>query len=242
MHTRSLPDASPRSDRPRCGGREIKFLAAVLVAVFGISSAAFAGTENKLDADLASARGSVPVFVRFDDQVFRKGGDFEDFCRKNKGGDRLALRTTVLGSLKEKSARSWKAVEPLVRRLENEDQVRAVERYWIINGFACLATAEGSKALGASDEVAFVYLQRVPNLALHAREPAKAPAADSPLRKRYEALMDAWEDDSATPLDLKATWMMCSVTISRRATASRSGRAPAFPMAASAPESLQGGR
>jgi len=26
-HTPSLPDACPRSDRPRCGGRESKFLA-----------------------------------------------------------------------------------------------------------------------------------------------------------------------------------------------------------------------
>jgi len=34
-HTPSLPDARPRSDRFRCGGRESKFLAVGKIAVHG---------------------------------------------------------------------------------------------------------------------------------------------------------------------------------------------------------------
>jgi subtilisin family serine protease len=161
---------------------------------------ASAGADDKLDAGILASRGPVPIFVRLTDQLFRRGGDFASYCRQHDGGDRVALRAEVRATLQAKAAQGRQALAPLVTALEREGTLRAVEYYWIVNGFACLATPAACQALARSDAVAFVYRQRLPSVALHAR-PAGRAARDADA-EAHETLRRAWVDDSATPLDL----------------------------------------
>jgi hypothetical protein len=182
--------------------RRSPWLAGILAACV-LPCSVFADAADKLDAGILSARSPVPVFVRMADQLFPRGGDFEAYCRQHHGGDRLALRQTVRTTLQQKAAHSRQAVAALVSRLEREGAIRAVEPYWIVNGFACLATPEACQAIAAAAEVAFVYRQRVPSLTLHARTDRRPSTSAPQLRTQHETLRREWVDDSAKPLDLE---------------------------------------
>lgn len=55
-----------------------------------------AGADDKLDDGLDDLNQTYPVFVRMDDQLFRRGGDYESFCEKNAAADRRELTKHVL--------------------------------------------------------------------------------------------------------------------------------------------------
>jgi subtilisin family serine protease len=118
---------------------------------------------EKLDVELLEGTAKQPIFVRFEDQVFRKGGDFESFCSKNEKRSRTELRSEMISALKSKAGRSWSAVRGSVEDLQAKGEIANVVRFWIVNGFACDASSAASKALAGRKDVAFVYLQRGPN-------------------------------------------------------------------------------
>ena len=117
--------------------------------------------EGKLDDGLdGRADVMAPAFVRMSDQLLRRGGDYEAFCRTHQRDKRSALRALVLKALRAKSDASWKAMVPLLRQLRADGQIRAVARFWIVNGIACDATPQACRTLAARGEVAIIYRQR----------------------------------------------------------------------------------
>jgi subtilisin family serine protease len=161
---------------------------------------ALAGQSNdKLDPGLQTAAGMQPVFVRMDDQLFRKGGDFDKFCKDNEAKPRSQVRKTVVASLHQKANESWAAVKSELTKLETTGDLKDVRRFWIVNGFACEADSAACKALAARPDVSFVYLQTgPPGLRQHDKS-AQNTGADDPRRKATEAMMAAAKDDLNVP-------------------------------------------
>jgi len=138
------------------------------------------------------------IFVRMGDQLFRKGGDYEAFCQKNRGRGRLALRKQVLALLRQKSDTSWLPLEPVVKKLQDGGELKDLQRYWIVNGFACLATGRGCHELASQESVSFVYRQRLRAVPLHARPKRSGPEEQQ--RSIYKSVLSMWQDDSAEPV------------------------------------------
>ena len=139
-----------------------------LAALLALAPAALAQTATpddaaagKLDDGLITARGHAPVFVRMSDQLFATAFDYERFCEAQpETVARRELRQRVRRTLAAKAGGSYAEVQPTVDALQQAGAVRGVRRYWIVNGFACEATAAACRALAALPEVAFVYRQR----------------------------------------------------------------------------------
>ena len=172
-----------------------------LAAMLSVSCVALAASaEGKLDDGVGGGERLQPVFVRMERQVFRRGGEYEAFCRKNADRPRGELRREVLRTLKADSDASWKAMAPILRKLRDDGGLQAIERYWIVNGFACLANGEACRALAEDPNVAFVYLQRL-RIPQHK---VKRPALPAQLAARYKPIVQRaiaeWKDDGNQPV------------------------------------------
>jgi len=163
-------------------------------------------SADKLDQGLDNADQTYPVFVRMQDQLFYKGGDYEKFCKDHQNDKRSALRKLVLQTLRDKSDRSWDQVKNKVESLVKDNDVRHVTRYWIVNGFACEATGKACRALAKDEAVSFVYLQRGPVRQHQKTGPTKLTDEQ---HKALEKIRKEWQDDSDqefTAKDLEVPW------------------------------------
>ena len=125
-----------------------------LALMTGGGRPAFAEVD-RLDPVLDDPAKTYPVFVRMEEQLFRKAGEYEAFCKTNKKL-RSELRDWVLETLQSKSNASWEQIEGMIGELQKEGSLKNVKRYWIVNGFACLATGKACRRLAASDLVSLV--------------------------------------------------------------------------------------
>ncbi len=157
--------------------------------------------SEKLDDGLDQLDRQYPIFVRAEDQLFRKAGDYEAFCKEHDGQKRSELRKQVLATLREKSDSSWKAMAEPLDQLKKEGGVKNVQRYWIVNGFACQATGKACRELAKLDAVSFVYRQRAPNVPpLHSRPVPLAAAPTKQQKTVYESVLKMWKDDADQPV------------------------------------------
>jgi len=172
------------------------------VACLVASVSALAGA--KLDDGLTDhPTRKYPVFVRMAGQLFRRGGEYEAFCKQHRSEKRSTLRQTVLKTLRQKADTSWQHVAATVEELTRDGQVSEVERFWIVNGFACEATWAACRRLAELDAVAFIYLQRGP-IRQHKKLSARLPAARREQlvehqRTIYRQVIEQWKDDSDEP-------------------------------------------
>ena len=159
--------------------------------------------KDKLDQGIGDEDGWVRVFVRMEDQLLPKGGDYERFCKEQaEDVNRLALRSRVVQTLREKSDRSRNALEEHIANLENAGGLRGVHHYWIVNGFACEATVAACQELANLEEVNFIYRQR--NKPLRRPGTPKSsnskPASQQPeLAKIYRKLLKESKEDADQP-------------------------------------------
>ena len=159
-----------------------------------LANARATADESRIDAGLDDVDKSYPVFVRMTDQLIRGAGDYEKFCAAHQKDRRSQLRQFVLKTLREKSDSSWQKVAREVEQLTRDGQVKNVERFWIVNGFACEATGKACRQLTKSEAVAFVYMQRGP-----ITQQAKAAAGGLPAEQQqqvYEQVLKDWKDNS----------------------------------------------
>ena len=83
-----------------------------------------------------------PVFVRMEDQLFRKAGDHETFCKAKSDVPRSTNRKEVTALLRKKADNSWEKIKGLVEELKKAGSIRGSRRFWIVNGFSCVAKPE----------------------------------------------------------------------------------------------------
>jgi subtilisin family serine protease len=150
---------------------------------------------DKVDKGLDQAEKTYPVFVRMEDQLFRKGGDYEKFCKDHQNDRRSAVRKLVLQTLRDKSDRSWEKIKGRIEQLEAGGEVKSLVRFWIVNGFACEATGKVCRELAKEESVSFVYLQRGP-VRQHLLTPAAAvPLSDDQRKILEKALKERQEEE-----------------------------------------------
>ena len=116
---------------------KLRFSALAWVA-FGIC-APLAGADKIDEAIDLKNQSFVPVFVRMSDQVVGRAGEYEKLCRERSGKPRAQNRMEVLSLLRGKGDKSWEKIGKTADALEEKGEVRAVRRFWIVNGFSCLA-------------------------------------------------------------------------------------------------------
>ena len=162
-------------------------LAAIVALSAGLAAQEGAAGGDKLDVGLASTRGHAPVFVRMADQLFRKAGDHEAFCAEHEETARSRVREVALTRLRAAAARDREALKDTVAALTKSGDLRAVRHFWIVNGFACDATAEACAELATRPEVAFVYRQRQPGGGTQHRDRWRGERWQQARRKDVEA-------------------------------------------------------
>ena len=96
-----------------------------------------------------------------DDQLFRKADDHETFCKAKSDVPRSTNRKETLALLRKKADDSWEKIKGLVVELEKAGSIRGSSRFWIVNGFSCVAKPEAIRRLAEHNAVSFVYLDRL---------------------------------------------------------------------------------
>ena len=101
-----------------------------------------------------------PVFVRMSDQVIGGAGEYEKLCRERSGKPRAQNRKEVLSLLRDKADKSWEKIGKTADALIGKGDLRGVRRFWIVNGFSCLAKPAAIRKLAKRADVSYVYLDR----------------------------------------------------------------------------------
>ena len=148
-----------------------------------------------------------PVFVRMEEQLFRKAGDHETFCKAKSDVPRSTNRKEVTTLLRKKADDSWDNIKRLTMELKKVGSIRGSRRFWIVNGFSCVAKPEAIRRLAEHNAVSFVYLDRL-------ARPTKPPQSMSPSRMTaMKALLKLREEKPAeTPLkNAKIPWNLKAI-------------------------------
>ena len=174
--------------------------AATLLLLLTPALAFSAAADGKLDNGIEDNNEFVPIFVRAEAQLLPGLGDYERFCQEQPATvSRRQLRKRVIQTLRQKADRSFATMQKQVEQLIAAGQVRKLQRYWIVNGFACEATAAASKALSELESVSFVYRQRF--APQHKIKPKRNNANRKELATLYRGLLKEYQDDTEQPFD-----------------------------------------
>ena len=143
----------------------------------------------------------IPVFVRMDEQLVNQSGDFVRICNDRARLSRSQNRLEVSTLLREKATRSWTGIEKFITKSVGKKLIREVNRFWIVNGFSCLAQSHAIRKLAGRQDVSFVYLNRFP----------KPFRKSSPMSgKQLQAMhnvTDEWRKDRIrSPEGLRIPW------------------------------------
>jgi len=213
-----LPRTARHSPRPLAG---LAFVLAGLGPMTALAAQApatppspGAAAPAPCDAALLTASRPRPIFVRMQDQVFAKGGDYEAFTREHAATPRHRLRHTMLAELHRRADASWAALRATVDELTTAAELGEVERYWILNGFAATASAAAVERLRRAPGVAFVHLQTRPGLPLqrHEERPQRWLAQCAADEARAQAMLATRGDEGAfDAADLHVPWNLQAV-------------------------------
>ena len=147
-----------------------------------------------------------PVFVRMEDQLFRKAGDHEDFCKAKSEVPRSRNRKEVTALLRKKADNSWEKIKSLVIEQEKAGSIHGKRRFWIVNGFACAAKPEAIRQLAEDNATSFVYLDRLarPTKPPRAMSTSRMAAMKALLKLREETPAEIPLKNARIPWNLKA--------------------------------------
>lgn len=150
-----------------------------------------------------------PVFVRMQNQLFALGGEYEDFCRDHATTPRSLLRRQMLRDLHARADASWLQLQQPLAALQHSGELRQLQRYWIVNGFAAVASAEAVRQLRALPGVGYVHRQTQPG------------AQQDVVERRPEWLLARAGDEAAAlampaapafaPADLAVPWNLTAI-------------------------------
>ncbi|MFM9873901.1 MAG: S8 family peptidase [Fimbriimonadaceae bacterium] len=154
---------------------------------------------DKLDTGITDSKEMQPIFVRMESQLFKKGGDYEQFCNANDEQPRSKLHSSILKTLHRNADQSWNQVKDQVDELTTKGEIRDVHKFWIVNGFSCSASANACKSLAARPEVSFIYLQTGPSGLKQQISRRKNSDAEDPRKPAMESAITSSKDDSNQP-------------------------------------------
>jgi bacillopeptidase F len=145
-----------------------------LLLFLHFSLLALPGSE-KIDAAIdLNKRDFSPVFVRMSNQLVTCAGEYEKQIIVRTDKIRSKNRKEVIGLLQQKAKDSWEALNGTLRRLSKEGEIRNIRKFWVVNGFTCLARASAIRKLANQPEVSLIYLDR---FAQPVRQSSSMPAS-----------------------------------------------------------------
>ena len=127
--------------------------------------------------------GRVRATVWFEDQFLGDGGAYRRRAQEFAQSKRTVLRAAVVKTLKAIADSSWAAAEQDLAAQTASGGVRAIDRFWIVNGFSCGVTAAGLEALKKVPGVRKIFVDTAWSAAPRAQpgeSPAFPPAAAAP--------------------------------------------------------------
>jgi hypothetical protein len=131
----------------------------------------------------------VRATIWFEDQFLGDGKAYARRAKEFAGAKRRELRTAVMRTLRDASDRSWATARSALDALVESEGIRAIDRFWIVNGFSCGVTQKGLEGLKAVPGVRHVYrdtswrgLPPAPPADVPAHPPTTRPSFDP---KRY---------------------------------------------------------
>jgi subtilisin family serine protease len=171
-------------------------------------------SANRLDIAIDLDKPDwIPIFVRMNDQLVSNAGDFEKICNERARLSRSQNRVEVSTLLQEKATRSWTGIEKFITQRIVKKQIREVNRFWIVNGFSCLAQSGAIRKLAGRSDVSFVYLNRF------SRPVRKSSPMSGTQWQAMHDLVDEWRKKSTrssggvripwnvTEIGAQAAWM-----------------------------------
>jgi hypothetical protein len=144
---------------------------------------------------------SFPVFVRMSDQVIGRAGEYEKLCRERSGKPRAQNRKEVLSLLRDKADKSWDKAQKSVDGFLEKGEIRAIRRFWIVNGFSCFAKPAAIRKLAKRTDVSYVYLDR---LARPLKKPL--PMSGNQMTAMKEVLVTWKKKEPEHILSLRIPW------------------------------------
>ena len=142
-----------------------------------------------------------PVFVRMSDQLVNCAGEYEKqiFVRSNK--TRSKNRREVIGLLQQKARNSWDLLSENIRLLSKAGEIRNIRKFWVVNGFTCLAQASAIRKLAHQPEVSMIYLDRF-------AKPVRrsSPMSDSQFQSMRNTLSEWRRQDSRPSKNVSVPW------------------------------------
>ena len=163
--------------------------------------APLAGAEKIDEAIDLKKQSFVPVFVRMSDQVVGRAGEYEKLYRERSGKPRSQNRKEVLSLLRGKGDMSWEKIGKTADLLMKKGEIRNLRRFWIVNGFSCLAKPTAIRKLAKRADVSYVYLDRF-------ARPLKSPLPMSGnQRTAMKEVLATWKKKEPEPiLSLRIPW------------------------------------
>jgi len=96
--------------------------------------------------------------IWFEDQFLGDGEAYERRAKEFAAAKRTELRVAVTKTLQAIAERSWKTAEKELDALVESEGIRAIDRFWIVNGFSCGVTAKGLEGLKMVPGVRKVFM------------------------------------------------------------------------------------
>ncbi len=147
----------------------------------------------------------ISITVWFDRQFLGDGDAFERRAAEFSGQRRQELVVRVVDTLKTLNEQSYRAAKESMRQLVKDKKIALVRWHWIVNGFSCVASAEGVNALKDVPGVKKIFANRQrirafrrddrePTFFEHATDPAPEPQEfKHPWYTRYLLADRTWE-------------------------------------------------
>ena len=110
-----------------------------LLAFLFFHSLSLSGNEKIDPAIDLNKSDYIPVFVRMNDQLIRGAGEYERLSLLYSVNSRSENHQQVLFKLQKKARNSWEQVSGKVKSLARQGKLRNLQKFWIVNGFSCLA-------------------------------------------------------------------------------------------------------
>jgi len=176
------------------------FYRKLIFLLFFNSLSLFANEKIDPAIDLKKS-GFIPVFVRMSDQLITRAGEYERLSVAYSENSRSENHQQVLTSLQKKARDSWELVSEKTSKLSEEGKVRNLKKFWIINGFSCLAINSAIEELAGHTEISYIYLDLF----------SKPIRRSFPLEQKellaMEAVDQEWEKKDFKKIkDLKIPW------------------------------------
>ena len=119
--------------------------------------------NEKIDPSIDLNRSDyIPVFVRMSDQLVTGAGEYKRLTHLYSVNSRSENHKQVLFKLQKKARDSWEEVRGKVESLLKNGKLSNLQKFWIVNGFSCLAKNSAIKELVRHSQISFIYLDRFP--------------------------------------------------------------------------------